>query len=206
MIPKRVVIIFPKRETYEYKSTDSKFYFREQVKRRIDYYVNNEMLTIYCFVEDELACDLLPELVGNTKEIKYLSCFNTIDRVLYGKVVKGNGFKYPAVLKDAHLTDIIGNVIKKTSTGKETDTVTRSDLCTQMLNNRRRLTVTQFLSSPDYIVVYFDKNNQYCNLADTAIGDTRVVHAINMNEDSDSYCFSGQHIDEALFKRVIEEG
>lgn len=204
MIPKRVVIIFPKLETYEFKHSDYKFHMREQARRRVQYYVDNEILSLYCFAEDELAVKLLPEVVNGRKPINYMSCFNSVDKVIWNRISSETA-SVVSLYKDVYLTDIINKTAKKTVAKQDAGANDNSSYV-QILNIKKRMTVSEFLSSPEYIILYFDKNNQYCNLPDTAIGDLRVVHRVNLNEDSDTYCFSGQYIDEELFKRVIEEG
>lgn len=204
MIPRRVVIIFPKDSIYKYKSEPVKYEIRKQVSNVIQFYKNlGTELSYNIIAEDELAACLLDEEL-HPNHLTALSKLDGLVLQKYSDIYKEYLDEITGVC-DADLIKKAQEVVKPEQLEKPSqDELLRSKLRT--MAGRCRYVTTEFLKTTRYIVVYFDKNNQYCSLPETKLGDLRVVHRVDMNLDIEEFWYSGQAIPKDLYEQVLREG
>lgn len=198
-----MVIIFPKEDSYKNKSDEYKSRFRLKVKSVLEEYEKFEGMQFYYFKEDWIADELLP-----TSSDRYhgLTCYSAMSRMFASKYTSLHENCYMSK-PDTRYDDIISAVDKECRIqlpdSVDQEAVIKANI--QNLLNKRRIAVSKILELEENIILYFDYNNQYCNLRQPTLGDLRLIHLIHLKEDTEEFWYSGQYLDKQLFFKVVKE-
>lgn len=206
MIPRHVVIIFPKEEAYKNRSEEFKSEFRSVVKNCLRSYLEVAELDFSYFAEDELACTILPDIISSDR-VNLLTCFNSMDRVIARKWLSGRYDYQGQAAKDCDVTVIkeVYKHCKLTESEKDVGVSAAEKNGYRLLMKKRRNVISEFLKKPYYMILYLDGSNQYCNLSDPVLGDLRMIHKINTKTLVSEYWYSGQDLTKEIFFTVIKE-
>lgn len=198
MISNRVLLVMPKEDSYQYRSSDTKVFMRSKINEVLSYYGEVDILRFYYFIEDRLAYSLFKD----REEMIKLTCFNNMDKLVAVK----SGFVDESVMSiraEMSSREDIKESLEKCKPPKMEDS---SKATLRLLGDKRRYVVNSLIESGECTIVYFDKNNQFCNLKEPKIGDGRLVHVVNLNTGIEEFSYSGQYVDKELFLRIIKEG
>lgn len=203
MIRKRVVIIFPKEDSYKNKSDEYKSQFRRKVGSLLQRYDEFSDMQFYYFNEDWIANEVLD--VSNSNYHR-LTCYGTMSKMLANKYI-GLHEKSVGQSADTSYIDIITEVDKSCQVQLPANVNEENAIKANVQNllDKRRLVVSKILELEENIILYLDTNNQYCNLKQPSLGDLRLINHVSMKEDTEEFWYSGQYIDKALFFKIIKE-
>lgn len=200
MIDNHVIVIMPKESSYVNRSEESKIMMKRRIYDVLKDYEALGGMRFFYFAEDVLARELL-----NGREYTFaLSCFTNVDRIIASRLNVFGGSDYLNLGVTELYKDDIAEA-KRIAGVSNKDSSKKSD-ARNMFYDIRRAAVNLVLEQDSYDILYFDKNNQYCNLKEPKLGDLRLIHHVDLNTDIESFWYSGQDIDKELYFRIIKEG
>ena len=200
MIMNKVYVVLPKITTYIHKEEKWKRWIESNVNQWV-LNMNDLKLDINCFLEDDLAYELLKE----EKEISWVSVLGTADCNFIRNYSPLYFEKYETVNCKKVTDSLIVQARKKykppTNHHNELE---YSKARLAVLNNRMRYIVNKVLEVCPF-VVYVDSGNSYCSPPASHLGDGKMVIKVNVISGITTYMFGGIPISEEDYKRIIQK-
>lgn len=199
MIRRNIVMVLPKLSSYENKEEIVKMGIRELVD---DWYnkLRDKELTITCFAEDLLACELLKDRDG----IEWQTTLSMGDRMFWLNNQLGRDpyddievkQKYKNIVTEAR--NKIAN--KAESLDRLSEEYTKKRI--ECLRDRIRY-VADNIVGKSQLCIYFNANNNFCAKPEPKEGDGKLIITASLNTGVGEIYYGGYAISTEVFDQVV---
>lgn len=204
----RVLIVCPKIESYALKDTESIRRIRATYKKWIEF-IQSSGGILRCFVEDNLACELINDL--QIKDVEYLTVMTHGYRVFldsYKDKTYPEWSRITQMVSDAKLIDISTKdrfpipLVSQFSSREEYN-IAKFD----QINNATKLAMSRFIKTTGAVLMFRAGGNQ--NIFSSLLkhmhdGDGKLLMEVDIESGICNSYYGGTYLDNEVVKTIIE--